>query len=360
MNPTAIYSKTGKGVQEASGKTSNLSRADRAVLSAIDGKTSVSALYKKFDKTPPPKFDQLVDRLEREGYIREASPGVASAPRTSKPSAPVAAKPMDVVSDLDFTGVFTPVAGSPSVPKGPTVDLAAKARAEAERRAQEEALSYKARQAAAEAQAKVEAEARAREAASVRSRLEVEAKERAEAEAKFKAEQEIALRVAAEEKAKADKARVEVEAKEKAEAEVRRRKEEEERKRRDEERKRREEEEALRRKEEEERQLQAAILAEQEGNKDEAEAILAAPVSIPTVTVAPQVAKVEGVFTRTTWSAEVLDFGALVRYVAAHPEWESLLEPNTPNLNRLAISQHEALSIPGVRAVATTGRGTRS
>ncbi len=266
MKPTAIYSKTGKGVQEASGKTSNLSRADRAVLSAIDGKSNIGALYKKFEKTPQARFDQLVDRLEREGYIREASSGVTSAPSTSRSSAPPPSKPMDVVSDLDFTGVFTPVtppASSPSsVPKGPTIDLAAKARAETERRAQEESLGYKARQAAAEAKAKVEAEVRSREAASIRSREEVEARERAEAEAKLKAAQEIALRVAAQEKAKADKLRAEAEAKERAEAEVRKRKEEEERQRKEEEeskrreeeeRKRREEEEARRRKEEEER-----------------------------------------------------------------------------------------------------------
>ena len=68
MNPTAIYSKTGKGVQEASGKTSNLSRADRAVLSAIDGKSNVGALYNKFEKTPRPRFDQLIERLEREAH----------------------------------------------------------------------------------------------------------------------------------------------------------------------------------------------------------------------------------------------------------------------------------------------------
>jgi class 3 adenylate cyclase len=296
MNPTAIYSKSGKGVQEASGKTSNLSRADRAVLAAIDGKTNVAALYKKFDKTPPPKLDQLIERLEREGYIREATPSARSAP-PSRPAAPPS-KPMDVVSDLDFTGVFAPVsppsAGAPSVPKGPAVDLAAKARAEAEKRAQDESLNYKARQ-AAEAKAKVEADVKVKaDAASVRSREEAEARERAEAEAKLKEAQQIALRVAAEEKAKADKARAEAEAKEKAEAEARRHKEEEERKlalrvaaeekakadklraeaeakeraeaearrrkeeeerkrREEEERKRKEEEEARRRKEEEER-----------------------------------------------------------------------------------------------------------
>jgi len=276
MNPTAIFSKTGKGVQEASGKTSNLSRADRAVLSAIDGKTNIAALYRKFEKTPRPKFDQLIERLDREGYIREASPGVTAAPPPSRPSAP-APTPVkqDVVSDLDFTGVFaSPISKtSPSLPKGPPVDLAAKARAEAERRAQEESLSYKARE-AAQAKAKAEAEARERESASVRSKAEAEARVRAEAEAKLKAAQEMALRVAAEEKARAEKARAEADAKEKARSEseaearkrmedearkrgeedARKRKEEEERKRKEEEeRKRREEEEARKRKEEEER-----------------------------------------------------------------------------------------------------------
>ena len=50
MNPTAIYSKTGKGVQESSGKTSLLSRADRAVLTQIDGKTTFADLQIKFYK----------------------------------------------------------------------------------------------------------------------------------------------------------------------------------------------------------------------------------------------------------------------------------------------------------------------
>ena len=259
MNPTAIYSKTGKGVQEASGKTSNLSRADRAVLSAIDGKTNVAALHRKFEKTPRPKFDQLMERLDREGYIREASQGATAAPPPSRPSAPASAKPMDVTSDLDFTGVFgSPISKtSPSLPKGPPVDLAAKARAEAERRSQEEALSYKARE-AAQAKAKAEAEARERETASVRSRAEAEAKVRAEAEAKLKAAQEMALRIAAEEKARGEKARAEAEAKEKArsesEAEARKRIEDEARKRGEEDaRKRKLEEEARKRKEEEER-----------------------------------------------------------------------------------------------------------
>lgn len=130
-----------------------------------------------------------------------------------------------------------------------------------------------------------------------------------------------------------------------------------------EERKRAEEEsrrlQAQARKEEEERQIAAAIEAEASGDMAEAEAIIQEETAAPVVTVAPAVAKVDGVSTTTRWSAEVFELLALVKYVAAHPEWISLLEPNGPNLNRLAVSQRQALSIPGVRAVSKTVRATR-
>lgn len=113
------------------------------------------------------------------------------------------------------------------------------------------------------------------------------------------------------------------------------------------------------RKQEEERALMAAIEAEAAGDSQESAAILEQPVSVPVVTVAPAIAKVEGVSTRVLWSAEVTDLHALIVYVAAHPEWVSLLEPSMPNLNRLAVSQRAALSLPGVRAVDRTSRATR-
>jgi len=50
MNPSAIYSKSGKGVQEASGKTSLLKRGDRAVLSAIDGRATLAEVAQKIGK----------------------------------------------------------------------------------------------------------------------------------------------------------------------------------------------------------------------------------------------------------------------------------------------------------------------
>jgi hypothetical protein len=113
------------------------------------------------------------------------------------------------------------------------------------------------------------------------------------------------------------------------------------------------------RKEEEDRQLAAAQEAQDLGDAAEAEAIVSEQVSAPVITVQPQVARVEGVSNRTAWSAEVHDLHELVKYVAAHPEWISLLKPAMPNLNRLAVAQRQALSVPGVRAVSKTVRATR-
>jgi hypothetical protein len=61
--------------------------------------------------------------------------------------------------------------------------------------------------------------------------------------------------------------------------------------------------------------------------------------------------KVSGIAGRTTWKAEVKDKGALVKYVAEHPEWLSLLDVNMQALNGLARSQKGSLALPGVEAV---------
>ncbi|HET9736352.1 MAG TPA: hypothetical protein VFP62_13880, partial [Burkholderiales bacterium] len=92
LNPRAIFSKTGKGVQEASGKTSHLSRADRAVLAAIDGKTPLADISAKFDKLSADKFDALIQLLDKDGFVREVSSGQSVAP-TPRPPAPAAKAP---------------------------------------------------------------------------------------------------------------------------------------------------------------------------------------------------------------------------------------------------------------------------
>ena len=62
MNASAIYSKSGKGVQEAAGKTSHLSRPDRAVLSAIDGRATLAEVAQKVGKPFDPAFQKLYAR----------------------------------------------------------------------------------------------------------------------------------------------------------------------------------------------------------------------------------------------------------------------------------------------------------
>src|SRR4051812_50040612 len=91
MNPTAIYSKSGKGVQEASGKTSLLQRADRAVLSAVDGRATLADVAQKVGKPFDAAFEKLITQLDKDGFIREVSAGGAPPPKP--PPQPAAQAP---------------------------------------------------------------------------------------------------------------------------------------------------------------------------------------------------------------------------------------------------------------------------
>ncbi len=229
MNPTAIFSKTGKGVQEASGKTSNLSRADRAVLKEIDGKTALASIAGKFDKTPADKFYALIQQFDKDGYIREVSSGASSAAtppaRSAAPSRPAPPPPAAGGSDddMDFTQAIKlpPKAPPSAAPKPPAMDLAAASRAESERKEKEQqAFDFKARQ-EAELKAKALADAKAKADAEARAKALAEAKSRAEAEAKAKAEADAHARAAAQAKSAADaEAKAKAKAKALAEAEA--------------------------------------------------------------------------------------------------------------------------------------------
>lgn len=118
--------------------------------------------------------------------------------------------------------------------------------------------------------------------------------------------------------------------------------------------------EAELRKEEEARRLNEAIAAEEAGVPPEVtDEILEAPVVAPPVYVPPQTAQVKGVARTVTWSAQVEDLHALVRFVAEKKEWLNLLTVNQSALNSLAKSQKELLSLPGVRVVKTAGMAVR-
>jgi hypothetical protein len=298
MNPTAIYSKSGKGVQEASGKTSQLSRADRAILSAFDGRLTVADVAERVGKPFDAKFQQVITQLDKDGFIREVSSGATPAP--AKPAAAAAkpapaaapAKPAAKGEDLDFT-IAIPASPTPKAPaKAATMAPAAAARAETEKKAQEDNMTRARREAEerqqkerdkvkAEMEAKLRAEtevkmrseaAQKAKADAEKAKKDAEDKIRAEADAKVKAAREAAVKAAfeAERKAKEEADRIRREAEEKARKEAaelqrkldeeRRAREEAERARQEAERKVREEAERARKEAEEKARREAAEL----------------------------------------------------------------------------------------------------
>jgi len=265
MRPNAIYSKSGKGVQEASGKTSLLKREHRVVLAAIDGRATLADVAQKSGNEYDAEFQRLIIQLDKDGFIREVSSGAAAGP------AAAAAKPagkLDTAIDLDFSSLASSQKANtapqptrpppPPAPRAPAVDMAAKAAAERRAKEQESAL-HRARK---EAEEKAGAE---RE----RQRAEAEAKVRAETETKLRVEAEKKLREETAHQARADavakaqelKARLDAERKAREEAE--RRLEEERRAREEIERKAREEAERIRREAEEQARREAEALLRQ-------------------------------------------------------------------------------------------------
>jgi len=113
---------------------------------------------------------------------------------------------------------------------------------------------------------------------------------------------------------------------------------------------RRLEEEARKRAEEE--KLLDAIDAEQAGEPEAAERILAEPVLAPVVRIAPPVPQVAGISMRETWSAEVVDMRALVRAVADGKVPMRALVVDTVFLNGQARALKGDMNYPGVRAVS--------
>src|SRR6266513_5655920 len=103
MNRRSILTKTGKGLMEATGKTSNLARELRNILKEIDGKVSVSELLEKFGKMPEPRLLEALVSMEREGYVREFVGKQDEAPRAAAGRAPIASSSTDSGEDLDFT-----------------------------------------------------------------------------------------------------------------------------------------------------------------------------------------------------------------------------------------------------------------
>src|SRR5712691_6189502 len=324
MNRRSILTKTGKGLMEATGKTSNLSRDLRNMLKEIDGKVSVSELMQRFSRMTEPELLEDLKSMEREGYLREFVGKQDEAPRPSIPRASTSPSSADGGEDLDFTA-FTPAKPSAKTSEDARLqaqaqdiarqaqatrareeaaararaEAAARARAEAEQRArlstpaspkaeaqaraQAEALDQARREAEerqrreaeekarreAELRARIEADQASKRDAEERARREIYDKERRENEERARREAEVRAKREAEEKVRRDaeeRVRREAEERSRKEIEERMRREEEERPRREEELRRRMEEEARARRETEEREALERSLREQEEN----------------------------------------------------------------------------------------------
>ncbi len=297
MNRRSILTKTGKGLMEATGKTSNLSRDVRNILKEIDGKVSVSELMEKFGRMTEPMLLETLRNMEKEGYLREFVGKQDEAPRPSIPRAPTSPSSADSGEDLDFTA-FTPAKPSAKTSEDARLqaqaqdiarqaqvtrareEAAARARAEAAARARAEA-EQRARLSTpaspkAEAQTRAQAEAldQARREAEERQRREAEEKARREAELRARIEADQASKRDAEERARReiyDKERRENEERARREAEVRAKREAEEKVRRDAEERVRREAEERSRKEIEERMRREEIERRMREEREQAE-----------------------------------------------------------------------------------------
>ncbi len=215
-----VYTKSAKGLREASGKTRDLSKDLREMLKECNGLFSIES---KCKEAPPDEREWItaaITELFEKGYLRDVPEATLE---TDEPVADGGS-----LDSLDFS--------SPAQIKARDAeeeaarDAEARARRKAEEQAQHEARE-KARHEAAE-KSRREAEDKARRDANDNARREAEAKIRREAEEKIRREAEEKIRREAEEKARREaeeKARREAEEKARREAEAKARREAEER-----------------------------------------------------------------------------------------------------------------------------------
>ena len=109
MDRNTLFTKTAKGLMEATGKTSILARDLRNLLKEIDGKLKLGQLNEKLDKYTDAKLKEALGKLAKDGFIKEflvASRTEVSPPvsRVAPPS-PQSPSPDDDGDDLDFTSI---------------------------------------------------------------------------------------------------------------------------------------------------------------------------------------------------------------------------------------------------------------
>ena len=96
MDRKSIFTKTAKGLMEATGKTSILSRGPRNLLKEIDGKLTVAQVNDKLPKLKESEILEMMKELVKDGFIKEfvSSEARAAAPApAAAPSRPASAAP---------------------------------------------------------------------------------------------------------------------------------------------------------------------------------------------------------------------------------------------------------------------------
>ena len=159
MDRQTVFTKTAKGLNEATGKTSALSRDMRALLTGIDGKATVAEVHARLAKVPEAKLQEALQVLVRNEYIRELKQAQTAAPPPS---------PVQADFDLDFTMAIPALSALEKKAEEEqrqkaraAAEAAARAKAEAEARANSEAQA-RAKAAAAATAARARAEAKVR------------------------------------------------------------------------------------------------------------------------------------------------------------------------------------------------------
>ncbi|WP_347467575.1 hypothetical protein [Burkholderia stagnalis] len=107
----------------------------------------------------------------------------------------------------------------------------------------------------------------------------------------------------------------------------------------------------------------ARLEAEAQSRAEQGAAEVATLQTTATLVTAPIAAAprvTAGVSTRKVWKAEVSDKLALIRYVAAHPEYVDLLDANMPAINKLALALKLNCPLDGVRVFQESSIAARA
>ena len=242
MDNKTLFVRTGKGEDEIRNRTAHLSGDIKRALLMVDGASSFEGISKRAAPSLRNTLGDMFVELEKGGFIQDKAkianiPKLVVPPKMAAPLKKPAAE--EGTGELDFTAAYRAPTPEVLAAEKLKAEAEAKAKEEAEARAKQEieAAKLKAQQEAEAARLKAEQEAaRVRaELEAAKAKAEAEAKARAQAEAKARQEAEIARsKAAAEAKARAEaeeKARREIEAarlQAQQEAEAARRKAEEE------------------------------------------------------------------------------------------------------------------------------------